>query len=963
MVITRLEINASNGTESFKPYPIGVNIPVNINFNLADVREPDKRKASFSKTIKLPGTSEVNRLFENIFSVNVVTQNFNKNLKTPVRYIVDEIENFTGDLQLLKINLEPDGSIEYECSIIGEGGSLFVDIGEKLITGNTDSADDLDFSAYDHTYNRTTQISTRANAGTGEDVVYPFVDNGTNGSSDTIWNVTNFMPCFHLLEYITKIIAATGRTFTSSFLSSAEFKKLIVYPNMNSVALTQAQLENKQWYVGLLADATVGTSLAYVDWTDPTGGAFFDDGSQLDVSQEFIELNASGLYNVACQNYIEVTFTHPDPLVTNVNVTASFGIQIIKVSGSTTYILNNNSTVITGSGPLTFANSYAVGVPVLATASLAVGEQYYYAGEKIYIKVNCAYSGASLKYYNAAGTDITGTAVGDVVMSVDILSGTGKTSFYGLCTQKNIVAGDTMTCNSALPTKIKQKDLLKSTIQAYNLFVDTDPDDPNNLIIEPFEDFYDGPILNYENKTDMLKQRTVDPNILEGKRYIFSYKEDKDYLNEKYKEAHNEVFGTEQIDVDNDFIKADKKNELIFSPTPNEANYGLGIVHPRIYKSTNSGLTKVPFVPNIRLLIVGGVKQTLNQYTYKENGQSDLLTFDYLYAGHTDDPLNPTVDLNFGLPKEVYYDYPNSYFTTNNLYNRFHAVYLNNLIHRDSKFVTKYLWLSPKDIYLFSFRNRLFIDGAYYIVNKIENYNPLELSSTKCELIKLMETAAFSPASFLISDSPTINSGSGIKNSVAESSLSLGNNQNRGLNCIAIGENIVIPASCSNVTVIGNNVTVAEDVSNSSVINTNDYELIQSNLSMTNGIIVNDCFRVGYVETTDATPTKLVFDTVSGEFDINLDNAFRIEVRIIATDANTLDTKEWVAQGVVKNQSAVVTYNVVEAVTSTFSDAGIAAATIAIAAGAGEYLDFTATGIAATLIYWKCNVEYVRVVI
>lgn len=199
MVSTRLEIlNTSQA--------IAKDIPISINFVLADVREPDKRNASFSKTISLYATNEINKLFENIFEVNISTQYFNKNLKTDVKYYVNELLNFEGDLQLIKINLQPDNNIVYECSIIGAGGSVFVEIGDKYITGNADSADDLDFSAYDHTYDRDTQIATRANLGSGIDVLYPFIDRGSNGGSDTVFSVTDFLPCFTVYEYISKVL-------------------------------------------------------------------------------------------------------------------------------------------------------------------------------------------------------------------------------------------------------------------------------------------------------------------------------------------------------------------------------------------------------------------------------------------------------------------------------------------------------------------------------------------------------------------------------------------------------------------------------------------------------------------------------------------------------------------------------------------------------------------------------------
>jgi len=877
-VVTDLLIAAKNGSEKLQYYPIAKNIPININYNLADVREPDKRKASFSKTINLLGTNAVNKLFENIFSVNVATQYFNKNLKTPCKYIVDGIQNFAGDLQLIKINIKPDNSIDYECSIIGEGGSLFVDIGDKLITGNPlkfetsgllvvgrkytintfvagdnftsvasvvsgtinttgcvfiatgttptvwtnesilTSSDDLDFSAYDHAYTRANQIALNvANEGTGLGVVYPFIDNAQNGGSDTVFNVESFLPCFHNREYIDKIITNTGRTWTSSILDDTEFLNHITYPNLINLQLTQAQLDLKQFYVGLTANTpiTAGTTIDVTYTNDSTNG-FFDLGGQLAPANDFVTLDANGYYNVAAVNYVKITPTHSNPAVAYFTGNSQLVTTIVKSgNGGVGYfnLVPPVFTFITTTNPIGIG--YPIGVPIYGNNGAATGSQFFAAGDILLVKVNVFYP-TSLTFYNAAGALITPT--GTFTYNVELVGGAAKTSFYALCSQKTIISGDTMTCNSALPTKIKQKDYLKSIIQALNLFIDVDPNNPNNLIIESFNEFYNGDIIDYENKTDLSKDQSINPNILEGKKYIYTYKADTDKWNEQYKNEFNEVFGTHEEDVENDFIKSDKKNEIIFSPTPNVANYGLGIVMPRIYKEEN--LIKKQFASNIRWLICGGIKQTITPYTWQQTGQANLTTNDYLYAGMEDDPLDPNVSLMFGLPKKVYYDYPNAYFTTNNLYNRYHAKYLNNLINRDAKFVTKYLWLSPKDIYNFNFRNRLFIDGAYYIVNKIENYNPLELTSTKVELIKLLETQVFTPTKFLISSSPEVAGGVEVYNSTLNTSFSFGTgNQNRGTNCLAVGDNIMIPASCENVTVIGSNVSVPENTIGFSYIN------------------------------------------------------------------------------------------------------------------------------------------------
>ena len=809
MVRTELYIDGANGTNGFLSFPFGVNIPVSINFNLADVRNPEQRKASFSKTINLLGTNEVNKLFENLFEVNVVTQYFNKNLKTPVKYLVDGLENFAGDLQLIKVNINPDNSIVYECSIIGAGGSLFVDIGEKYITGNTNSSDDLDFSAYDHDYTRDNQITSRTNVGTGEGYVYPFIDRGTNGGSDTVWNVKDFLPSFSIYEYVKKIIEGTGRTFTSTFFESDFFKHLYCYTNLTKLALTEEQLALQQFYVGLTSNVTqIGISGAVTTLVhDNETAPFFDGGSQNNTTTGFVTISESGYYNIVSKVIYRIKFTHPDTNVVSMSLSNSAGIYngITRQTPLGDIVFNN----------ATFAGLGGIGIIPINTFvttpinEVATGEMFFSAGDVIYNRarvVNIIAAGTA-KYYNSAGTIITPT--GNPTFTIEALSGINGCSFYGLVTKKEVIEGNLLTANYSLPTKIKQKEFLTSILKAFNLFVDVNPNNPNDLLIEPFDEFYNTTdIVDYENRTDLGKEQTINPNLLEGKRYIYTYKEDKDYYNDLYLKTHNEVFGTEQIDVENDFIKSDKKTELIFSGTPLAANYGLGIAQPKIY--TLDGTTKKTIAANIRLLYCD-VKTSPNAYTYKQQGKADLITTEYLHAGMEDDALNPTVSLMFGPAKEFYYTYVNAYFTNNTLYNKYHKQYLVNLIDKDAKFVTKYLWLTPKDINEFSFRNRLFIDGSYYIVNKIENYTPLEQTSTKVELIKLLDTEVFTPASFLISDT-TVNAGNEVYTSRLNSSLNVGTNiQNRGTNCLAIGENIVIPESCSNLIVFGSNITVDEN--------------------------------------------------------------------------------------------------------------------------------------------------------
>ena len=677
MVRTELYIDGANGTNGFLSFPFGVNIPVSINFNLADVRNPEQRKASFSKTINLLGTNEVNKLFENLFEVNVVTQYFNKNLKTPVKYLVDGLENFAGDLQLIKVNINPDNSIVYECSIIGAGGSLFVDIGEKYITGNQiveqnkglliigrkytiktfltgdnftsvanvvsgtinttgcvfiaigttptvwtnqsilTSSDDLDFSDYDHDYTRVNQIASRSNVGTGEGYVYPFIDRGTNGGSDTVWNVKDFLPCFSIYEYVKKIIEGTGRTFTSTFFESSFFKHLYCYTNITKVDLTETQLDNQQFYVGknslsgayLYTPTTLNTLNKFIfDLDDTTNAPFFDSGSQY--TNPIITINYNGFYNINAVHSFWFEWSHTNPQAVearSANLAIKSSIEYSLDNGVTW----NNLVIVSNKWNNSTVNVHGYGSNWIQ--SLSSGNVYITSGTLIrhsaqrYLLPSGNVFGSptlplSIAYYNSTGGLITsGTGTWGIVYENSTFPFSAGTTLYGLVSNKVVDEGEPLSANSSLPTKIKQKEFLTSILKAFNLFVDVNPNNPNDLLIEPFDEFYNTTdIVDYENRTDLGKEQTINPNLLEGKRYIYTYKEDKDYYNDLYLKTHNEVFGTEQIDVENDFIKSDKKTELIFSGTPLAANYGLGIAMPKIY--TLDGTTKKTIAANIRLL-------------------------------------------------------------------------------------------------------------------------------------------------------------------------------------------------------------------------------------------------------------------------------------------------------------------------------------------------------------------------
>jgi hypothetical protein len=102
-----------------------------------------------------------------------------------------------------------------------------------------------------------------------------------------------------------------------------------------------------------------------------------------------------------------------------------------------------------------------------------------------------------------------------------------------------------------------------------------------------------------------------------------------------------------------------------------------------------------------------------------------------------DNPFTPTVSLDWDIPKMLYYNYPGITYTSNTLYERNWQKFIEQITNKNSKIVIMWLYLKASDIANFTFRKRIWIHDSYYYVNKIFDYNPQEVQSTKVELIRL----------------------------------------------------------------------------------------------------------------------------------------------------------------------------------------------------------------------------------
>ncbi len=692
---TRIELGTSGDIELFE------DISTPLTFSIADIRKPETRQGSFSKTIKIPGTKQNNILLGHIFDINIGDCTFNPKLKTPARLYINDVPQITGYMQLLKIVKNDNYKIEYEVAIFGKNSNIFIDLGESLLT-------DLDYTEFNHQYTRDEQEGSWTQDYT-YGYVYPLIDYGFDTDINK-YDVEHLFPATYLRTYIDKIFAAKGYTYQSTFFDSTFFKKLIVPYNGSTLKLTSPQVDARIFNAydsttRTYAGNSIATILTVASETN-------DPSNQFNTGTYKWTVANSGYYNVysAIEYYLESTAAAAAPSNTRINL------QLYHTPNGSAF-----SNVIGGN--FQDFGWYPTGAGQTATSGdiyLGVGNVLLLAGDVVELRIWSQYFG-TIAPHNIKVTDAV---------------------FENSVVNSGLLTGNTVDYNAAIPEKIKQKDLLTSVIKAFNLYIDVDTDNDKKLIIETRDDFYSsGDTKDWTYKLDVSKDLEYTPlGDLDFRRFKYSYKKDADKYNKTYEETWQEVYGSYEYDNGNEFLNNDNKTEIIFSPTPICDDVSSNRVVPRLWNVSDTGVVS-PKAFNIRLLYWGGLISNNVDWVHTERGGTDISRSTYPYAGHVDNPVTPTLDLNFGVPREIYYF--TNYYTNNNLFNRYHKKFIEEITHKDSKIVTGYFHLNPVDILNLDFRDNFYFDNQFFRLNKIYDYNPIVNELTKCEFIKLKDAQPF----------------------------------------------------------------------------------------------------------------------------------------------------------------------------------------------------------------------------
>ena len=243
-----------------------------VNYNWLDLKNPDKRKSSFSQTLKLPFSDRNNKFFENWFDVNLDTLVFNTKTKFEAILSIDSVPQLKGFIELKSIFLN---ARLYDVVLFGSTANFFTDIKDNRLKDAFRTQDTTNPNLYledkqlDHLltleniYNSwTTGVTTTAETPTTtNDIMYPIIDWGHTQnpySSAMFWNPSDFWELNSMDRDTSQIID------NYAMVQGEDLKPAIRIQRLFHIIAQKAGYQIKSTFMGI--DDTAETPITDTEW-------------------------------------------------------------------------------------------------------------------------------------------------------------------------------------------------------------------------------------------------------------------------------------------------------------------------------------------------------------------------------------------------------------------------------------------------------------------------------------------------------------------------------------------------------------------------------------------------------------------------------------------------------------------------------------------------------------------------
>jgi hypothetical protein len=734
-------------------------VPFPLNFSIADVRNPEKRKRNFSKTLALPGTANNRDIFASARMLSIADLDgvtgfqFDPTVRTPAEYYRGNLRIFSGLCELQDVERVGD-MFTFNINLL----SSFVDLFQSL--GNL-KVNELGWDEYDHTLgygfiedswdteiikNGSPVANFSGGVPLGFGYLYGLANWGYN-QFDTIFKTTDVILQVYAKEIWDKCFARVGLTYSSTFINSELFRRIVIGWEGGSkigISATEAAARNVDFDAATVRNGTFNTT-STVSFSNITGRW----------RAQYI------LNNLISWPAASITVNN-DPINQYQSATKS-----ITVGRKGKYRLLVTGK-LGGSWAFNTSTDWTIYAPSVANTFLNILFEVQKNNWPQTVNQIQLIHGGAAAYTTFAGTLDFDCEVGDIIsfkilsfVNISFVEWTGSqiSPTFDIALDNdgsdlniNLVAldtpltdGDTVNV-SRFVTEMKAVDFMKSIITMFNLYI-TEPNEQGVCAVAPLEDFYSGnlPRKRMRSQVDYSRpQKIIPTSEIEGKIYAFRWKEDADFYNARHRELYGNGYGNYEYEVQSTFQQGERVYGVAFAQSiPVEYQQG-GFILPQIIKyDATTGLVS-PFKGSPRIFMYNGLKsgswRLANDVNYDPSNSGTYQDYTtYPQLNHLWDLAAANFDLNFGIPTTVYWAATN--YTNNNLWKR-HERFIRELTGRDSKLWQLYMKWTDDEIAQLDFARPIEIDGVIYRLNKIVDFDPDKDETTMTELVKIVEIEA-----------------------------------------------------------------------------------------------------------------------------------------------------------------------------------------------------------------------------
>jgi hypothetical protein len=708
-----------------------------LTLSVDEFKNVAEKVQSYSKAFKLPATKRNNLIFDSVFEITRTSTglNFNPYVKTKCVLKQNGYILFDGFLRLIDIQ-DKEGEVSYSVNLYSEVVALADVLKDRTFV-------DLDFSELMHSYNKDNIIDSWYNS-QGITLTIPLASTNSYAYSSAIGNLTNTNVLkYPFVDWTGQITLADGTgnatldmpelaTLEQAFRPFIQLKYIINKIFSNTQFTWSSDFFDSNFFEDLFMDFNWGAGNAPFDVSGSGSGERFGGANQpLFPSWNYIQFNvhtfssgigySGGVFTAAGDNQT-YTVQYSIPFVGNGDVYDRFSVEWVRTDSAGT-IVELIDVVTMQSCPISFSYS--------GTFTRTID-----TNETIYCR---AFENGGSVWHEAMTVNPPQTTVT-----------TSSTSFTS------------ETLLDTLRGETNQWDFLKGILTMFNLVSMPDEETPNNIIIEPYSTVF---IVNtfsgttsdlslasrsiqhdWTDKVDVSEMKLTPLTDL-NKTTIFKYEEDDDdYAFNVYKNATSGfLYGSLKVDASNMYnglqTVLSGTKEIVATPFAATIPKPLfnapldNFIVPSIYSGNEDGTTEeyenVPRVvqmTTVKVLDGGG--------TYFIPAQN-LLTYEnkdrFLQCSHLSDiPIVAnTEDINFGVCQLIN---PLGAAPVDNLYSTYWEPYYDELYNADTRIMTLKVNLTPSDINLFKFTNKVFIKNRVFRVNKID-YKPNALATVEFILI------------------------------------------------------------------------------------------------------------------------------------------------------------------------------------------------------------------------------------